>query len=107
MPAFGFSTSQPMRFRPSHQHVAAVLVFLGDRFDGRFAVPHGDDGGDLHGLEDAVVVVAFDRREGPDHFAVAAAEADPPAGHAVAFAHRRQFDADVDRAGRGEETGGL
>ena len=36
--------------------------------------------------------------------AIAAAEADAPAGHVVALAHRRELDAHVDRAGRGQKA---
>ena len=59
---------------------------------------------ELRRLEDAVVVIALDRAERFDHLAMAGAEADAPAGHVVAFAHRREFDADFLGAGRGEKT---
>jgi hypothetical protein len=64
----------------------------------RIAMSHGHDRGDLNRSENPVVVVTFDRRQSSHHFTIAAAEADTPAGHAVAFAHRSQFHSDINRA---------
>ncbi len=87
--------------------VAAAFVDGSLLLHAGVAVAEGHDGGDLHGLEHAVVVVAFDRGESFDHLAVAGAEADAPAGHVVAFAHRGEFDADIGGTGRGQEARGL
>ena len=67
-------------------------------------VPQGDDRGDLDRLEQAVVVIALDDAQGPHHLRVAAAEADPPAGHVVALAHRGELDAHLLRPRRGQEA---
>ena len=48
----------------------------------------GDDGGDLDGLEDPVVQVAFDAGQGVDQTLVAHHEAHAPAGHVVALGQR-------------------
>src|SRR5437764_862342 len=63
--------------------------------------------GDLDRLKQAVVVIALDNAQGPNHFRIAAAIADAPAGHVVALAHRREFDADVFRPRRGKKAGRL
>ncbi len=86
------------------QCIAAALVNGRLVLHAGVAVAQGHDGGDLNGLEHAVVVVAFDRGQGFDHLPVAAAEADAPAGHVVALAHRGELDADVGRAGRRQES---
>src|SRR5436853_631189 len=69
------------------------VVNSGLAFHTGIALPQRHDGGDLHGLEHSVIVIAFDRGEGLDHLTIAGAEADAPTGHVVAFAHRREFDA--------------
>ena len=95
IPARGASTSQPSRRRPRTRTSRRDLV-LGDLGQpALLAVPQGDDRGDLHGLEDPVVVIALDRLEGAQHLAVAGREADPPAGHVVALGHRRELAADA------------
>src|SRR3954469_3764812 len=63
---------------------------------GRFGVlAHGDDAGDLNRRENAVIVIAFDRRERFYHLRISRAEAHAPAGHVVALAHGGEFDAQV------------
>ncbi len=53
------------------QRVAADLVLGSQAFDRGVAMTHGNDGGDLDRLKDAVIVIPFDRGQGPDHFRVA------------------------------------
>ena len=77
-------------------HGVAPGLVLGDLGQpGLLAVPQGNDRGDLHRLEDPVVVIALDRLERGQHVAVASREADPPAGHVVALGHRRELAADA------------
>src|SRR5262249_45555712 len=69
-----------------NEHVAALLVLDGLAVHQLLAKAHGHDAGDLDRLEDAVIVVALDGRQGADHLRVAGAEAQPPTGHVVALA---------------------
>ena len=87
---FGAGPAQPLE--PSHQRVAPLLVDDCLAAGELIALSHGDDRGNLNGLEDAVVVVALDLHQGPAHLGVARAEAHPPAGHVVGLAHGGQLD---------------
>ena len=58
-------------------------------------MPPRHDRRDLDGLKHPVVIVGLDRAQGTHHLGIAGAESDAPARHVVAFAHRREFDADV------------
>jgi hypothetical protein len=66
-------------------------------------MPYGDDHGDLNRLE-IKAVVPHDRSQATNHVAVATTQTDPPAGHAVALAHRRELDANILRTRRRQET---
>ncbi len=81
------------------EYIASFFVDEGLFLDFGIAFAHADDGGDLNGLEDPVIVIAFDCAERFDEFFVADAETDSPAGHVVGFAHGGEFDADVLSAG--------
>ena len=59
--------------------------------------------GFLDRQELAGVGVVFHVGIGFDDQRIADDETEPPAGHVETFAHRVQFDADIHRAGRGEE----
>ena len=69
-----------------------------DFFRVLLALAQGDDGGDLDGLEDSVIEIAFNAREGADHAGVPEAEADAPSGHVVTFRERENLDGDIFRA---------
>src|SRR5690606_12164800 len=62
-------------FESIAEGVAARLVFAGNGLDSRIAVTHCDDGRDLRGLKDSVIVITLDGAQRADHFRVAAAEA--------------------------------
>jgi hypothetical protein len=69
--------------------------FCADLLDAVLRAFERGDRGDLDRRERAVVVVALDARERRDQVAVADHEADAPAGHVVALAHREELDGDV------------
>ena len=78
-----------------HHDVPPLLVEFVLCGDIVFAFAHGDNRGDLNRLENAVVVVALDGRESPDHLAIAHAEADPPPSHIIRLGEGHEFHADV------------
>ena len=82
-------------------HPAAVLGGDGLRLLG---VVQGVAAGLLDGQELAGVGVVLHVGVGLDDQRVAGHEAEPPAGHVEALAHAVQLDADVERAGRGQEA---
>lgn len=67
----------------------------------------GGDGCYLNGGEGAVIQIGLDAPKGSDQFAVADHEANPPAGHVVAFGQGEKFHGDIGGAwhlqdGRGD-----
>src|SRR5665811_1087121 len=74
-----------------HQNFGALLVNSADLPGVLFALAEGDDAGDLHGLENAVVQVALDARQRGDHFRIAKTETHPPAGTVVALGERENL----------------
>ena len=58
-------------------------------------MPHGHDGCNLHGLEQAVVVIAFDGFQGTQGFSVTGGKSNPPAGHVVSLGHGGELAAHV------------
>ena len=77
------------------QDVAAFLIGRADLPGVLFAFAQGDDGGDLDGLEDAVIQIALDARQGADHARIAHAEAHAPSRHVVAFRHGEDLHGDI------------
>src|SRR5215467_9294041 len=75
-----------------HQHIAALAMELHDVLHHRLLAFEGDDGGDLDGLEGAVVEVRLDAGKGVDHARVAAHEAHAPARHVVRLRHGEELD---------------
>ena len=67
-----------------------------------FAQRH--DTGDLQRRERAVVVIRLNRRQRAHHLRIATAEPYSPSRHAIALRHRGHFNADVERAWRGQEA---
>ncbi len=92
---------------PFDENIAALFIDRALLLDELVAVAEGHNGGDLDGGEVAVVVVTLDGGECADHFMVAAAESDAPAGHIVGFGHGGEFDADILSAVCGQERGGF
>ena len=95
------------RCRPSTSTSRRIWYSAACCVDRLLAVPQRHDAGNLNRLEDAVVVIALDRRQGAHHLGVAGTEAEPPAGHVEALAHRGRFDADLLGAGHAQEARGL
>src|SRR5262245_19151607 len=81
--ALGLGHAPADLVEPVHQHVAALAMELHDVLHHRLLAFQGDDGGDLDGLEGAVVEVRLDAGEGVNHASVAAHEAHAPARHVV------------------------
>src|SRR5437016_10141186 len=71
--------------QPIHENIATLLVKFHGFPDAVLGTIQRNDGGDLDRLEDAVVEVAFDFLQGPDHLGVAHAEPHSPARHVVAL----------------------
>src|SRR6266566_2280027 len=74
------------------ENVAPGLIQLA--YPGRlfFTFPQRCYGGDLYGLEDAVVEIAFYASQRGDQFSISQAEPDTPAGHVIALRHGIDFD---------------
>src|SRR5207244_12304778 len=77
--------------QPVTEDVPALPVLLLDLLDDRLRAVQGVRRRDLDRLEDAVVEVALDAREGADDLAVAAREANPPAWRSVALGQRKKL----------------
>ena len=75
-----------------HQHIAALLINGADLARIVLALAQSDDGGDLDGLENAVIQVALDARQRADHAGVAEAVTHAPAGHVVTLGHGEDLD---------------
>src|ERR1700683_1289982 len=72
---------------PSDEGVPALLIYAANLLGILGALAQRDDGGDLNGLEHAVIEIAFDARQSSDHFLIPDAEPPPPARHVEALRH--------------------
>src|SRR5207302_9223609 len=81
--------------QPIHEDIATLLVKFHGFPDTVLGTIQRNDGGDLDRLEDAVVEVAFDFLQGPDHLGVAHAEPHPPARHVVALGQGEELHAHI------------
>src|SRR4051812_28509812 len=86
------------------KRITPALIDCRLAFHAGIALSQRHDRCDLHSLEHSVVVVTLDRGKRLDHLPIAGAEANATTGHVVAFAHRREFNADFGRTGRCQET---
>src|SRR5205809_612944 len=95
--------------RPEHpgEAVAAALVGVAPLGDRVLRPGQRRDAGLLDRPEDPDAAVVVEQVDPLDDLRVADHEPDPPAGHAEGLGHREHLDADLLRAGRGEEAARL
>src|SRR5712692_115049 len=101
--ALGFRHGPAELVEAVHQHVAPLLMQPDDLAHAGLVAFERDDGGNLDGLEGAVVEVGLDARQGIYHAGIAAHEAHPPAGHVVRLRQRENLHPDILGPGRRKE----
>src|SRR5215813_13172490 len=77
------------------ENVPPLAMELHDLLHYALFALEGHDGGDLDGLEGAVVEIRLDAGQGVDHARVAADESHAPARHVVRLGHGEELDAHV------------
>ena len=95
------------RSQTCRDDIPALLIARHLAGDVLFSVAQGDDGGNLHRLEDPVIVVALDAVKRADDCPVSQSVADAPAGHVVGLRKRSELAAHFTRALRLQEAGML